>query len=218
MTTIEIILSLLLLLTIFFSFFKKKVVAIPFIVSTVAKITSKRKLELSNIPESSLARTIQQQALQIDTLEKELKNFKRKNTGINLRWAKPRNDKAAYLLLVHNDSSETIYNIECEIEEAYKSCCTIYSETSTCNTRESVHFFFLPGTWARNIAEEAVGRQQFVDAWLSNKMQPVKFTVTYSSNPSSNEKETLEIFFTRDNLSEHLKKVIVQSKTHLSIV
>jgi len=172
-----------------------------------------------DISPSPLTKTIEAQSTKIEQLEKQISLYKRPTTGINLKWAPPREDKSAYLLALLNDFPEQIYNIAISVEPIYQKCTSIYSESQKCDPQKSIDIFFLPAIWADNNSEPTVLRDEFIKLWLDNKLKPIEIIVQYTRTPTINDNyETAKIFFTRDNLTKHLKTSIQTAKTRLTVV
>jgi hypothetical protein len=166
-----------------------------------------------------LAKTVEAQSMKITELEKQVSLYKRPTTGINLKWAAPREDKSAYLLGLLNDFPEQIYNVTVSIEPIYQKCTSIYSQSQKCDPQKSIDIFFLPAIWADNNSEPTVPRDEFIKLWLDNKLKPIEIIVQYTRTPTINDNyETAKIFFTRDNLTKHLKTSIQTAKTRLTVV
>jgi len=171
----------------------------------------------SNI--SPLAKTVEAQSVKIDELEKQISLYKRPTTGINLKWAPPREDKSAYLLVLLNDFPEQIYNIVVSMDPTYQKCTSIHSQFQKCDPQKSIDIFFLPAIWADNNSEPTIFRDEFIKLWLDNKLKPIEIIIQYTRTPTINDNyETAKIFFTRDNLTKHLKTSIQTAKTRLTVV
>lgn len=168
---------------------------------------------------NTLAKTLAQQSTKIDELEKQISLYKKPTTGITLKWASPREDKSAYLLALFNDFPETIHNIAVSIDPIYAACTSLHSQTERCESQKSVNLFFLPAIFGENNSEPAIFREEFIKLWLENKLKPIEITVKYTRDPTINDNyETAKIYFTRDNLTRHLRTAIQSAKTRLTIV
>ena len=172
-----------------------------------------------DISPSPLAKTIEAQSSKIEQLEKQISLYKRPTTGVSLKWAFPREDKSAYLLVLLNDFPEPIYNIVISVESIYQKCTSIYSQSQKCDPQKSIDIFFLPAIWADNNSEPTIFRDEFIKLWLESKLKPIEITIQYTRTPTINDNyETAKIFFTRDNLTKHLKTSIQTAKTRLTVV
>jgi len=161
-----------------------------------------------NFYSKSVSKTVESQIQQINTLEQQVKLFKRKPEGVIAKWAPPREDKAAYLLTIYNDTPEKIYNISLTVESKYKDCSQVLFENSTCESQKQVLGFFVPGGWSRQ-ADLMTSRDHFVALWIQNKLNPIKFTISYTKTPiSSDQKQKIEIIFDRTCLTQHLTNKI----------
>ena len=166
-----------------------------------------------------VAKTIEAQSTKIEQLEKQISLYKRPTTGVSLKWSPPREDKSAYLLILLNDFPEQIYNITTSVESTYQKCTSIYSQSQNCEPQKSIDIFFLPAIWADNNSEPTIFRDEFIKLWLESKLKPIEITVQYTRTPTINDNyETAKIFFTRDNLTKHLKTSIQTAKTRLTVV
>jgi hypothetical protein len=170
--------------------------------------------ELSQIP-TTLTKVVEKQAQEIDSLSKQLDTFKRKSTGVNVKWDKSREDKAAYRIIIYNDSPERIFNISVEIDQAYREVSTLYSDNATCDAEKHINAFFLPGIWAVKNTDSTIGRQKFCEAWLQNKLEPIKFVIRYTKTPSLDQDyQEISLYFATDNLTKHLKTSLQALKSH----
>ena len=167
----------------------------------------------------ALTKVVEQQAGKIDQLQKEVETFKRKTTGVTIKWDKAREDKAAYRMIVYNDLPERVFNVSVEIDEAYREVMTLYCDNSTCDAQKHINAFFLPGAWAVKTDEAPIARQRFCEIWLKNKLEPIKFIVKYTKSPTLERGyERLELYFATDNLTKHFRSSLQASKLHLSVV
>ena len=166
----------------------------------------------------TLTKVVEQQATKIDQLQKEVETFKRKSTGVSIRWDQPREDKAAYRMIIYNDLPERIFNISVTSEESYKETMTLYCDNATCDTQKHINAFFLPGIWAVKSEDTPIARQKFCEIWLKKKLEPIKFTVKYTKTPTEQDYEVLDLYFAPDNLTKHFRSSLQTSKLHLSVV
>lgn len=168
---------------------------------------------------TTLAKTLEQQSTKIDELEKQISLYKRPTTGVVLKWANPREDKSAYLLTLFNDFPESIHNITIEVDSIYQTCTGIHCQEERCDFQKSINIFFLPAIFGENNTEPTIFRDEFIKIWLENKLKPIEIIVKYTRGPTiSDNYETAKIYFTRDNLTKHLKIAIQSAKTRLTIV
>lgn len=175
--------------------------------------------ELPKPASNALLKTVQEQEKKIEFLQAQLSNYKRDTQGVYLKWATPREDKAAYLLRIYNDSYGKIYNIKHSVDPKYADFMKLFSNQEACESEKSVNLFFVPGTW-KNIPQQGptADRLTFVEKWIENRMEPIKFIVEYSTDPISNTTIQLEIFFTKDNLTSNFRSVLHSSRNNLTLL
>lgn len=205
----------------FFSQFSTSEIALVgiagiFLIAIIYMFFKIKKLSF-NYYAKSVSQTVESQTQQIVKLEKELSLFKREDTGVLAKWAPPREDKAAYLLTIYNDTPETIHNISVEIEERYRSVCKIFFEKSQCDPQKQVLVFFIPGGYSKE-TDLMTSRNGFVTSWMKNKLEPIKFVVKYSKTPIAGDFQEMELLFNRTNLTKHLANKIRTIHKKLTIL
>jgi len=171
-----------------------------------------------NFYAKSVSQTVESQTQQIVKLERELSLFKREDVGVIVKWAPAREDKAAYLLTIYNDTPEKIYNLSIEIDKEYSSVSQIHFEQSSCESQKQVLAFFMPGGWSKQ-ADKMTSRDGFVAAWMKNKLKPLKFTVKYTTSPIASDDPTkIEIEFNRTHLTKHMANKIRNTHKKLTVL
>ena len=183
---------------------------------------SKEEVTMIDIPKQAseaFLKTMHQQEQKIEFLQAQLTNFKRETQGIYLKWANPREDKAAYLLRLYNDSPEKIYNVKFSVNEKYEGFMKLFHEKLDCESEKSINLFFIPGVW-QNIPQQGptADRLTFIEKWIENRMEPIKFTVEYLTEPLGNSSIKLDILFTKENLTINLRSVLQASRNNLTLL
>lgn len=187
------------------------VIMIGIIVYLYLQNKNNKKHEIQTNYIKTATKTVDQLVTKNIELEKKIEKYQRPYVGLILNWEPCREDKAAYLLKIYNDSSETIYNISIEFDSRYTDCSGLFIKRDICEPEKSLNLFFIPGGWTDLNSEES-NREKFTKVWVQNNLEPIKFTVKYTKTPLKDNFLTGEINFTTEQLSKHLERKISNHK------
>ena len=194
--------------------------AIVLLAFMVIYLILKMKKLSFNYYAKSVSKTVESQSTKIAELEHQIKQYKRKETGVVLDWAKARDDRSAYLLSIYNDSAERIFNVEVRIDQEYQMTSKIFWKANKIDSQKSINAFFIPGGWNDSNSASSTDRGKFLEIWMQNDLKPIKFTVLYTETPSKINHKTVEINFKKEQLSGHFKRRLQGTKTtpHLAVL
>jgi len=167
---------------------------------------------------STASKTVSELVKKNLELEKKIEKFKRPHVGATLSWESCREDKAAYLLRLNNDSPEKIYNIAIEIDERYVEYVNLFCKKNECDSESTLDIFFIPGGWT-NLEQGEATREKFVSEWLKNDLEPILFTIKYTKTPLKKNFLSITIDFTTIQISKHLsRKISNHKRSKLAII
>ena len=176
---------------------------------SVAEEVIQKSSHSTKLPETKI---IEKQIQQIVSLEKQLAQYKREGQGIVAKWAPPREDKSAYMLIIYNDTPERIFNVSISIDPKYQSCCKVFLKQDECPPNKPINAFFIPGGWHDGVGGKNESND-FAEIWLQNQLEDITFVITYNLGPTeSDDAKTISIQFSRRNLTKHLKNSIRAAK------
>lgn len=182
------------------------------------KIQSEEIVQITHPASDALIRKIQEQEFRIESLQKQVESYKSVSANVYLAWALPREDKAAYLLRLHNDTADTLYGISFSVDSKYQDFMKLFNEKDTCDPQGKINLFFVPGVWETNPQHgPTADRISFIEKWIENKVEPIEFTISYSLTPHS-EKIEQKIFFTKENLTNNFRNSLRASKSNLTLL